>query len=71
MKLTLLYFAAARERAGLARESLELEPVGSVAELLERLYEARPSLAPLRAHLRVAVNHELFAVRSVSARLKL
>jgi MoaE-MoaD fusion protein len=56
--LTLLYFAAARERAGLAREVWEVPPGTRVSELLRRLAERHPGLAPLLPHLRVAVNQE-------------
>ena len=51
----MLYFAAARERAGLAREELEL-PAGTVREAVAALAARHPALAPLVPHLRVAVN---------------
>ncbi|MET0402512.1 MAG: molybdopterin converting factor subunit 1 [Cystobacter sp.] len=56
--LTVLYFAAARERAGLAREALEVPPGTRVTELLRLLSDRHPALAPLLPHLRVAVNQE-------------
>lgn len=56
--ITLLYFAAARERVGLPRESLELPPGARVADVLRLLASRHPSLAPLLPHLRVAVNQE-------------
>jgi len=55
--LTVLYFAAARERAGTAQEPVEWEG-GSVRQLLERLASRHPDLRPLLPHLRVAVNQE-------------
>jgi molybdopterin synthase catalytic subunit len=56
--ITLLYFAAARERVGLAREALELPPGARVADVLRVLAERHPRLAPLLPHLRVAVDQE-------------
>ncbi|WNG25119.1 molybdopterin converting factor subunit 1 [Cystobacter fuscus] len=56
--LTILYFAAARERAGLARESLEVPAGARVGEVLSLLATRHPGLAPLLPHLRVAVNQE-------------
>jgi molybdopterin converting factor subunit 1 len=56
--ITLLYFAAARERVGLARESMELPPGARVSDVLRLLAARHPALAPLLPHLRVAVNQE-------------
>ncbi|MBJ6763219.1 molybdopterin converting factor subunit 1 [Myxococcaceae bacterium JPH2] len=58
MALTVLYFAAARERAGTSRESLEVPESASVAEVLRLLTERHPALGPLLPHLRVAVNQQ-------------
>jgi len=55
--LTVLYFAAARERAGTAQEAVEWSG-GSVRQLLEILAARHPELKPLLPHLRVAVNQE-------------
>jgi molybdopterin synthase catalytic subunit len=52
---TVLYFAAARERAGTAREELELAG-RTVREVVEQLVALHPALGPLVPHLRVAVN---------------
>ena len=57
MALTILYFAAARERAGTAQEPVEWTG-GSVRQLLENLAARHPELKPLLPHLRVAVNQE-------------
>jgi molybdopterin synthase catalytic subunit len=56
--ITVLYFAAARERVGLAREPLELPPGARVTDVLRLLATRHPALAPLLPHLRVAVNQE-------------
>ena len=56
--ITVLYFAAARERVGLPRESLELPPGARVTDVLRLLATRHPPLAPLLPHLRVAVNQE-------------
>ena len=58
MNLTILYFAAARERVGTSRETLELAPGARVADVLKALAARHPALAPLLPHLRVAVNQE-------------
>ncbi len=57
MALTVLYFAAARERAGTAQETVEWGG-GSVRQLLETLAARHPDLRALLPHLRVAVNQE-------------
>ena len=56
--ITVLYFAAARERVGQSRESLEVPPGTRVTDVLRLLAARHPSLAPLLPHLRVAVNQE-------------
>lgn len=58
MRVTVLYFAAARERAGLATDSLELPPVATAAQALEAILARHPGLAPLRNRLRLAVDQE-------------
>jgi MoaE-MoaD fusion protein len=63
--ITVLYFAAARERVGLPRESLELPPGTRVADVLRLLATRHPSLAPLLPHLRVAVNQEFSGAEAV------
>ncbi|XXF75916.1 molybdenum cofactor biosynthesis protein MoaE [Myxococcaceae bacterium GXIMD 01537] len=63
--LTVLYFAAARERAGVARESLEVPEGARVADVLALLRERHPALGPLLPHLRVAVDQEFAAADAV------
>ena len=55
---TILYFAVARERAGAARETLDIPAGVTVKALLDLLSQRHPELAPLLPHLRVAVNRE-------------
>ena len=55
MKVEVLFFAAARERAGTDRESLEV-PEPTVGSLSRLLAERHPDLAPLLPRLRFAVN---------------
>lgn len=55
-RVTVLFFAAARERAGCARETCDLPAGATVASVLELLEERHPGLRPLRPHLRVSVN---------------
>ncbi len=56
--INVLYFAAARERAGTQREALEVPEGARVKEVLRLLAERHASLGPLLPHLRVAVNQE-------------
>jgi MoaE-MoaD fusion protein len=63
MQIQVLYFAAARERAGTAKETIELPEGSNVGAALDELGRRHPPLAALVPHLRVAVNQE-FAARS-------
>jgi molybdopterin converting factor subunit 1 len=58
MRVTLLYFAAARERAGLSRESLELGPDATAGMALLAACAAHPALSAIADKLRVAVDQE-------------
>ena len=57
-RVTVLYFAAARERTGQAREALDVPEGAHVRDVLRLLTEKHPALAPLLPHLRVAVDQE-------------
>lgn len=56
--ITVLYFAAARERAGVQRETLEVPGGARVRDVLGLLTARHATLGPLLPHLRVAVNQE-------------
>jgi molybdopterin converting factor subunit 1 len=56
--ISVLYFAAARERAGVQRETLEVPAGARVQDVLRLLAERHSSLGALLPHLRVAVNQE-------------
>jgi molybdopterin synthase catalytic subunit len=58
MRVTVLYFAAARERAGTAREELEVPEGVTVRAASELIGERHPGLRPLLPHLRIAVNQQ-------------
>ena len=58
MRVTVLYFAAARERAGLSREELELPDGSTAAQALEALVRLRPGLAGIADKLRLAVDQD-------------
>lgn len=60
--ITVLYFAAARERAGQARETFPVADGATVREVLRLLSAAHPGLEPLLPHLRVAVDQEFVGV---------
>jgi molybdopterin synthase catalytic subunit len=57
MPVTVLYFAAARDAAGAAREPLDPAPP-TVGELRRLLLERRPALGPVLSRCRVAVDGE-------------
>lgn len=59
MRLTILYFAGARDAAGTPREELELEAL-TLGDVLDALGRRHPVLAQRRASLRLACN-EVFA----------
>src|SRR5258708_33292217 len=63
MQVTVLYFASARERAGLQREMLELPAGADVNGALRAIVARHPSIEPLLPHLRIAVDQE-FADRA-------
>ena len=58
MRVQVLYFAAARERAGLGREEIELPEGASVEAALDLIASRHPALRPLLPHLRIAVDQE-------------
>ena len=61
MNLTVLFFAQARDRAGVAERALELPAGSRVADALAAIRAAHPGLEPLVPHLAIAVNGELAA----------
>jgi molybdopterin synthase catalytic subunit len=56
MRVTVLYFAAARERAGTDRESLELPAGATAGQAKARALELHPALRPIAGQLRLAVD---------------
>ena len=60
MALAVLYFAAARDAAGTARETLEAAPA-TVADLRRLLAGRRPALEPVLALCRIALDQQLAA----------
>jgi len=56
--LSVLYFAAAREAAGVPRESIP-HVAGSVADLRRTLAERHPALGRVLPHCRLALNQEM------------
>jgi molybdopterin synthase catalytic subunit len=61
VRLTVHFFAAARDRAGRRTQALELPAPATVQDVLDALVAELPQLASLLPHLRVAVDEE-FAV---------
>ena len=60
MRVLVLYFAAAKEAAGRASETMDLPEGSTVAALLDAVTRAHPALARLASSLRTAVD-ERFA----------
>jgi molybdopterin synthase catalytic subunit len=58
MALTILYFAAAREAAGTARESVDVD-AATVGEVRRALSSLHPQLARILPRCRLAVNQEM------------
>lgn len=54
MQLNVLFFAQARERAGVAQARVTVPDGARVADALDAIVAAHPALAPLRGHLAVA-----------------
>jgi molybdopterin converting factor subunit 1 len=54
--ITVLFFAQARERAGVARASFELSDAARVSDALAAVAKTHPSLEALWPHLAVAVD---------------
>ena len=61
MRINVLYFAQARERAGRSSGSLELPEGSRVADALTAIRRGAPALDPLWPHLAVAVDGVLVA----------
>lgn len=59
--VTLLYFAAARERAGVSSERLELPPQATVTDLLEAVRRRHPDIADVLPRCRVAIDQSFAA----------
>ena len=57
-RVTVLYFAAARDRAGTSSETVDAPSGTTVQTLTEQLVSRHPRLAAVLPHLRVAVNQE-------------
>jgi molybdopterin converting factor subunit 1 len=58
MKVCVKLFAAARDLAGQAELTLELEPGSAVRDVRQALVEREPALAALAARSLVAINAE-------------
>ncbi len=54
MQLNVLFFAQARERAGVANATLSLPEGSCVRDALDAIAREHPALASLRSHLAVA-----------------
>lgn len=59
MNVRVLFFAQVRERVGVADAELALAAGSRVRDALAALEREYPAIAPLRAHLAVAVNGQL------------
>ena len=59
MTIQLLFFAQARERAGIARGTLDMPEGSRVADALAEIQRRHPALAELMPHLAVALDRKL------------
>ncbi len=59
MKIRILAFASAAEALGCRQLEIELDEPASVRDLLDRLEQRAPGLAPIRARLAVAIDGQL------------
>jgi molybdopterin synthase catalytic subunit len=59
VRIQVLFFAQARERAGCAAAALELPAGSRVRDALAAIARAHPGLAPLAPHLAIAVDGTL------------
>lgn len=59
MRITVLFFAHARERAGRPHQTFELPDGATLADLRRLVVEAHPALGPLLPTLAVAVDGAL------------
>jgi MoaE-MoaD fusion protein len=57
-EVTVLYFAAARERAGTSSETLRVPEGTTVGGLMDTLIQRHPELRSVRGFVRIAVNQE-------------
>jgi molybdopterin converting factor subunit 1 len=63
MKVSVLYFAQAKDILGRGRESLEVSPGTTAADLFEEVARGHPRLAALRPSVRISVNQEVVPSR--------
>jgi MoaE-MoaD fusion protein len=59
VQIRVLYFAAARDLAGMKEERFSLTGPVSIGDLLAEAEKRHPGLAPLRRIVRVAVDEEI------------
>ena len=57
-EVTVLYFAAARERAGTPAETMRVPPGITVSALIDAIVERHPELRAVRPIMRIAMNQE-------------
>ena len=65
MRIDVLFFAAAREKAGTERLSVDLPDGANVADLWRRLGDERPALASILPSCRAAVDEAFMPMTTV------
>ena len=58
-KVTVLYFASARDVVGKQRETIEFEDGATAGEVLDRVVREHPGLLRARKSIRLSVNQEV------------
>lgn len=65
MKITILYFAMARDLADTTLETVELSSGATASTALRQIIQRHPGLAALEGSLRMAVNEEFASGQQV------
>jgi molybdopterin converting factor subunit 1 len=62
-RVTVLYFASARDSAGRKSEEFSIEGKQTAGGLLEQIVRRHPALTPMKGSVRLSINHELADLR--------
>ncbi|MDG6898613.1 MAG: MoaD/ThiS family protein [Nitrososphaerota archaeon] len=60
-KVTVLYFAGARDAAGVKSDTVEVDGASTASDVLRRIIKMHPGLGPMKGSVRLTVNKEVVA----------